>query len=147
MRFAVRHGESGGASIGSVGACIVLNRAAPLQGGTGVDKGVTVDGERPGARRALNSRRSTAECAGELLHIGGRGGGRSWGRSWGCSRGRSRGRKSRGVANLGHGSLYLCSGDVRDKEVLGDDAAHGVIGIVASVALASAVGSLNRFQC
>lgn len=123
MRTAVRHGEVGRASVGSVRASIVLDSAAPLQGSTGIHEGVTVNGERPGARRLHDRRGSTTESASELLHIGTIGG--------------------TGLpGSLGYGSLDFCSRDIGDKEILGDDAAYGVVGIVARVAFASVVGSL-----
>lgn len=97
----------------------MLDRAAPLESGTGVHEGVTVDGEGPVARRALNSWGSTAQGAGELLDVGSSGGTR--------------------LVGLGNGSLDLGSRNIRDQEVLGDDAANGISGDVTGVSGASVV--------
>lgn len=118
MGLAVSDGEAGRASVGSSGASVVLNRAAPLESGTGVHKGVTVDGEGPVAGRALNSWGSTAEGAGELLDIGGSGG---------------------TLVSLGNSSLDIGSSNIRDQEVLGDDAANSVGGNITGVSGASVV--------
>lgn len=119
LGLAVSDGEVGGTRVGSTGASVVLDRAAPLESGTSVHKGVTVDRERPITGRALNSWGSTAKGARELLDVGSGSGTR--------------------LVSLGNGSLDLGSRDIRDQEVLGDDASNSVGGDIARVSGASVV--------
>lgn len=118
LGLAVSDGEVARTRVGSVGASVVLDRAAPLESSTGVHEGVAVDGEGPVARRALNSWRSTAEGAGELLDVGSSGG---------------------TLVSLGNSSLDIGSSNIRNQEVLRDDAANSVGGDIACVSGASVV--------
>lgn len=128
LRLAVSDSEAARARVGSVGASIVLDGAAPLQGGARVDKGVAIDGEGPAARSgAGDGRRRTAQRAGEGLDVG---------RAAGVLAGLQLG--------SGDGGVDLGDGGVGYEKVLGDDAARGVVGIVTSVALGSGVACLSR---
>lgn len=102
----------------------MLNGAAPLESGSSVHEGGTVDREGPVARRALHSWWSTAQGAGELLDIGSGGG--------------------TGLVSLGNSSLDLGSRDIWNKEILGDDAANGIVCDITGVSGASVVICLRH---
>lgn len=103
----------------------MLDGTTSLQGSTGVDKGVAVNGEGSVASRAAgHGWRSTTQRAGEGLDIG-----------TVCV-----------LANLdlgsGDGGRDLGRGGVFHEEILGDDAAGGVVGVVTGVSLAGGVVDL-----
>lgn len=105
----------------------MLDGAAPLQGGTGVDKSVAVDGKRPAAGRIAGDRWwSTAQRASEGLHVGGV--------------------RALAIPQLGGCDSGVDLGDsgVCYEEVLAEDTACGIVGIVTGVALGSGVVQLLR---
>lgn len=70
LGVAIRYATSNGLAVDGVGAGVVLDGAAALEGGAGVDKGVAVDGEGAGTSGGLNWWCCAAECAGEFLDVG-----------------------------------------------------------------------------
>lgn len=100
----------------------MLDGAAPLQRGTDVQECVAVDGEGLLTRATLDSGSSAAESPGEGLNVG----------AGGLT-----------ALDLGDGGSDLSLGGVRLEEVLRNDAASLVVGIVTRVALAGCVADLS----
>lgn len=129
LRLTVSDSEVAGARVGRVGASIVLDGAAPLEGTTDVDERVAVDGKGPGATSgAGDGRGSTAQGAGEGLDVG-------------AARVLALGSA---VGGSSHGRVDLVGGGLLLEEVLADDAADGVVFVVTAVAFASAVVFLSK---
>lgn len=128
LRVAVRYTGLDGAGVGGVRARGVLNGAAALEGRALVDKGGAVHSEG-----ALG------------VGIGGddRGRGAAKGASEGLDVGSGGGLTGR---NLGDGGLDVSRGGGSVEEVLGEDAALGIVGIITSVALGGWVTNLFSGQ-